>query len=127
MPADEFERRRREALEQGVDQWQSLPGFLQFVFLLIQSFLAALNLGDIFHALVLVPILQEQQEVVNVQFADACARHWTRRSTRAWPDWREDNHSIADPSAQLLRERPDADPQRANKQAVAGATGAWLF
>ena len=65
QPADEFERRLGEALEQAVDQREGLPGFLQFRFLLFQSFLSALDFRRVFHALLLLPILQEQQEVVD--------------------------------------------------------------
>jgi hypothetical protein len=65
QPADEFERRLGEALQDSVDQRECLPGFLQIACLLVQPFLAALDCGGVFHALLLVSILQEQQEVVN--------------------------------------------------------------
>ena len=54
QPADEFERRLGEALQDAVDQRERLPGFLQLAFLLVQPFLAALDFGDVFYALLLV-------------------------------------------------------------------------
>ena len=65
QPADELERRLREALEQRVNQRQRPPGFLEFRFLPLQPFLAALEFGGVFHALLLVPVLQEQQQVMH--------------------------------------------------------------
>ena len=67
QPADEFKRCRREALEQRVDQRQGLPGFLEFRLLLGQTFFPTQKFGGVCHALLLMPVLQEQQQVVDAR------------------------------------------------------------
>lgn len=65
QPADEFERRLREALEHGVDQRQRPSRSLELRLLLVQSFLSALFFRRVFHTVLLMPVLQEQQQVVH--------------------------------------------------------------
>ena len=72
QPADEFVGRLRETLEQRVDQRQGPPRLLQFGFLLVQSFLSALFFRRVFHALWLLPVRQEQQQVMHNATKYAC-------------------------------------------------------
>jgi len=64
-PADTLERRPGEAWQDAVDPREGLAGLLQIAFLLAAPFLAALDFGGVCHALLLAPVLREQQEVVD--------------------------------------------------------------
>ena len=83
QPADQFERCLREALKQCVDQREALPAFLQFSFLLVQAFLSPMDFSGVFHALLLMPILQQQQSRRKT-FPEG----GPKRARSGGPDWR---------------------------------------
>ena len=64
-PADQFERRLREAVQRFVELRQTLSGLLEYLLLLFQPFLFTLDFSGVAHALLCVPVAHQQQRVVH--------------------------------------------------------------